>query len=69
MGIKVKLRKKPITGSRQSLYLDFYPAILNPKTGEYTRREFLGCYIYDKPGNPLDKMHNKDTLQRAEQIR
>ena len=45
MAIKVKLREKKISGKRLSLYLDFYPAIPHPKTGEPTRREFLGIYI------------------------
>ena len=81
MAIKVKLRQKAISGNRQSLYLDFYPPIPNPETGEQTRREFLGLYInsekgIDKTGkekkinlSPLDKQHNKETLQLAEQVR
>lgn len=69
MTTKVKLRQKTISGKRQSLYLDFYPAILHPETGVQTRREFLGLYIFDKAKNPIDKQHNKDTLQLAEQIR
>ncbi len=69
MIIKVTLRQKPISGNRQSLYLDFYPAIKNPDTGELTRREFLRLYLFDKSKNPIDKQHNKDTLQLAEQIR
>ena len=69
MAIKVKLREKKITGNRQSLYLDFYPAIPHPETGEPTRREFLGLYIFDKEKNPIDKQGNKETLQLAEQIR
>lgn len=69
MAIKVKLRHKPISGNRQSLYLDFYPAIPHPETGELTRREFLGLYLFDKPKNPIDKQHNKETMQLAEQIR
>lgn len=89
MAIKVKLRTKEISGNRQSLYLDFYPAIplekpFKNKKGELvteTRREFLGLYINvekikDKNGknkniklNPIDKNHNKETLQLAEQIR
>lgn len=68
MATKVKLRKKPIKGNRQSLYLDFYPAIVNTK-GQLTRREFLGYYLIDNPKTPLDKQHNKETLQIAEQIR
>ena len=69
MAIKVKLRQKLISGNRQSLYLDFYPAIPHPETGEPTRREFLGLYLFDKAKNPIDKQHNKETLQLAEQIR
>jgi len=69
MATKIKLRQKPISGNRQSLYLDFYPPIPHPETGEPTRREFLGYYIFDKPKNPFDKQHNKETLQLAEQIR
>jgi integrase len=81
MAIKVKLRQKPISGKRQSLYLDFYPAVTHPETGEQTRREFLGMYINaekvkDENGkikniklSPIDKQHNIDTLKIAEQIR
>ena len=69
MSIKVKLRQKNISGNRQSLYLDFYPAIPHHETGEPTRREFLGLYLFDKAKNPIDKQHNKETLQLAEQIR
>ena len=69
MAIKVKLRQKKISQNRQSLYLDFYPAIPHPNTGEPTRREFLGMYLFDKAKNPIDKQHNKETLQLAEQIR
>lgn len=68
MAIKVKLRQKPIKGNRLSLYLDFYPAIVN-ENGDLTRRDFLGLYIVDNPKLPLDKQHNKETLRIAEQIR
>ena len=69
MATKVKLRQRAISGNRQSLYLDFYPAIEHPETGEPTRREFLGLYLLNKPKNPIDKQSNKDTLQLAENIR
>ncbi len=101
MATKVKLRQKAISGGRQSLYLDFYPAIPNPETGETTRRQFLNLFlnneieieeqkyfdnngkeqkrfvpVLDRKGepkkvklNPIDKQHNKETLQLAEQIR
>lgn len=69
MATKVKLRKKGISGNRQSLYLDFYPAIPHPETGKPTRREFLGLYLFDKAKNPIDRQHNNETLLIAEQIR
>lgn len=69
MAIKVKLRQKAISGNRQSLYLDFYPPIPHPETGEPTRREFLGMYLFDKAKSVIDKQHNKETLQIAEQMR
>jgi integrase len=69
MTTKVKLRQKAISGNRQSLYLDFYPAIPHPETGEPTRREFLGLYLFEKVKSLIDKQHNKETLQLAEQIR
>jgi len=69
MAIKVKLRQKSISKGRQSLYLDFYPAIPHPKTGEPTRREFLGLYIFDKTKTPIDKLHNTETIKIAESIR
>jgi integrase len=47
MAIKVTLRQKPISKGRSSLYLDFYPAVLNSETGELTRREFLKMYVKD----------------------
>lgn len=78
MATKVKLRQKPISKGRKSLYLDFHPPIphpkpfLNKKTGVMvteTRREFLGLYIFEKPKNPIDKQHNTETLKIGERIR
>ena len=48
MATKVTLRQKPISGNRQSLYLDFYPPIKHPETGELTRREFLNLFIFNE---------------------
>ncbi|MFI0429221.1 tyrosine-type recombinase/integrase [Mariniflexile sp. HMF6888] len=69
MAIKVSLRQKKISKGRKSLYLDFYPAIPHPDTGEPTRREFLGLYIFEKPKSPFDKQHNTETLKIGESIR
>jgi len=67
--MKVTLRAKKIKGGKLSLYLDFYPAILNPKTGKTTRRQFLKKYVLENPKTTLDKRSKKETLLIAEQIR
>lgn len=54
---------------RKSLYLDFYPPIIHPVTGKQTRREFLKLYVYEKPKWEADKVHNKDTMILAQNIR
>jgi hypothetical protein len=66
---KVTLREKPISKGRSSLYLDYYPAILDRKTGKKTRREFLKMYVIDKPKNVIDKQHNKEVKALALNIR
>ncbi len=67
--IKVKVRKKPISNGRTSLYLDFYPAIPHPDTSKPTRREFLGLYLFNRPKTPADKKQNSETMALAENIR
>jgi integrase len=68
--VKVKVRKKKIGGGRLSLYLDYYPAILDPNgSGKLTRREFLKMYINEKTTTVLDKEYNKQQEGLAEQIR
>lgn len=81
MATKVSLRQKKISKGRKSLYLDFYPPIPHSETGELTRREFLGLYIFDevvKDENgknkkvklsSIDKQHNTETFKIAESIR
>lgn len=46
--MKVTLRQKPISKGRQSLYLDFYPPIVNPDTNRLTRRYFLDLYLFSE---------------------
>jgi site-specific recombinase XerD len=59
MSTHVHLRKKLIAGGKKlSLYLDFHPPIRHPKTGENTRREFLGRYLTTTPAD-LSEMINK----------
>jgi hypothetical protein len=60
MAIKVTLRMKPISGNRQTLYLDFYPAIIDPKTGKQTRREFLNTYVFSEVEIEEQKYNDKN---------
>ena len=69
MPIRVALRKKKISKGRLSLYLDFYPPIININTGKPTRREFLTMTIIESPKSKLDKKNNEETLKIAEQMR
>lgn len=63
----VKLRRKKLADNkRESLYLDYYPPILNQQTGSFTRREFLGMYVPINPKNELEKNQKKTTLLRAQ---
>jgi hypothetical protein len=66
---KVALRRRPISGARESLYLDFYPAIRDPYNMEMRRREYLGIYIYAKPRTEMEKEFNNEMLMKAEAIR
>jgi integrase len=64
----VKLRKKLLVSGMISLYLDFYPPILNTETNKYTRREFLKLYLFERPKNQIQKISNIETLHTAELI-
>ena len=66
---KVTVRKRPIKKGQTSLYLDFYPAIRNPKTGKLSRREYLGIYIYTNPTEKFQMEYNRSMLQKAELIK
>ena len=65
--MKVNLREKKLKNGKRSLYLDFYPPIINE--GKQTRREFLSLYVYEKPKTELEREHNKETRMLAETIR
>lgn len=65
----VTLRKKALANNKSSLFLDYFPPIINPKTGKESRREFLGLQIFDKPKDEIEKTHNKSTLEFADLVR
>lgn len=67
--IKVFLREKKINNNRRSLYLDFYPPIINSETNRQTRRQHLRIFVYEKPKDELQRKHNKDTKMLGERLR
>lgn len=67
--IKVFLREKGISNGRKSLYLDFYPPVINYETNKQTRRQHLRIFIYEKPKDELQRKHNKDTKMLGERVR
>ena len=66
---KVTLRSKKITDGKLSLYLDYYPPIIDSKTGKETRREFLKMAIYENPKSVDEKKHNSQTNDLAEIVK
>jgi integrase len=69
MAVRVKLRSKKISKGRLSLFLDFYPPIINVNSGKPTRREFLTMTVLENPKTFLEKKNNEDTQKIAEQLR
>jgi len=68
MAVKVFLRKKLISGGlKQSLYLDFIPAIPIPNSNRKTRREFLGKYLLTTREDIWDLIEKKEL--RIEKLR
>ena len=55
---KVKLRKRLLPSGKITLYLDFWPPLVNPNTGKASRREYLGIYLVNKPRTPEDREAN-----------
>ena len=68
MATKVKLRRKPITQGRESLYLDYYPPIREPETMNMIHKEYLGIYVFKEPKNQIQREYNEDMLLKAEAI-
>ena len=64
----VTLRKRTLPSGKISLYLDFFPAVYNPKTGKFSRREYLGLYMSVNPKNSKEKAINSESLYKAEII-
>lgn len=67
--IKVTLRKRPLEKNKVSLYLDFYPPIVDPQSGQKKRRDYLGFHIFANPKTRTEKEFNRICLLKAESIR
>ncbi|MCF3111247.1 hypothetical protein LL912_20845 [Niabella sp. CC-SYL272] len=53
------LRKKLLKSGKYSLFIDYFPPVWNPGKQIYTRREFLGLYLYKDAVTSLEKRENK----------
>lgn len=69
MASRVTLRQRELVSGKISLYLDFYPPILNMNTMRMTRREYLRILIEKDPTNPIDIKCNEEKIAIAEAIR
>ncbi|MCO6164507.1 site-specific integrase [Flavobacterium sp. NRK F7] len=67
--IKVTLRKKKLKSEKESLYLDYYPEIINPTTGAKTRREFLDLHVYINPKNQEERKYNQEAFEVANLVK
>lgn len=64
--IKVSVYKAKVAqGKETSLYLDFYPAVLNPYTGKTTRRLFLKLRLVVNPQTKDQRAANHEKEVRA----
>ena len=59
---KVTLRKRLLPSGKVTLYLDFYPAVRNPKTLKLSRREYLGIYLIKSHRTIQDREENAKKL-------
>lgn len=66
---KVTLRKREYPSGKVALYLDFYPAIRNPRTMQMSRRGYLGIYLIKSPRTVANRRANAMKLKQAEAIR
>ncbi|MCD8301522.1 MAG: site-specific integrase [Prevotellaceae bacterium] len=72
-----KLAAKVLSNGTESLFLDFYfgyemvySETLDRKVPrKERRREFLSLYLWQAPRTPIERQHNKDTLELAKRIR
>ncbi len=69
MKISINIRSRVNKGKNsntESLYLDFYPAVILPGREKPSRRVGLDLYRYLKPKKSEEKEHNREANQEAE---
>lgn len=71
MKVHLRQRKQTKAGSI-SLYLEIYKGAATTPDGKVKNirdYQYLNLYLIDKPKTPIDRQHNKETLQLAESIK
>lgn len=58
--VKVTLRFRMLPSGKETLYLDFYPPIKDPETGQPSRREYLGILVEPLKNRKGEYIFNKD---------
>ncbi|MDR1181628.1 MAG: site-specific integrase [Bacteroidales bacterium] len=58
--VKVALRFRMLDKGKETLYLDYYPAVIDPETGKHSRREYLGMYVFPLRKRNGELQTNKD---------
>ncbi|WP_319503743.1 site-specific integrase [Bacteroides graminisolvens] len=65
---KVTLRFRMLGTGKETLYLDYYPGVENPKTGELMRREYLGLYVVPLKKRTGEPQTNKDGSYKYSEV-
>lgn len=69
--MKISLKKKKISNGRLSLFLEYYKGKvvdLEGKSKHNREFEYLKEFLYENPKSQLERQHNKEKLQFAENI-
>jgi integrase len=70
--MKISIEKRKAKGDKLTLRLIYYYGYSTDDNGKVTHnreREALDLFLYEKPKTPIEKQHNKDTLNLAESIK
>jgi integrase len=62
--VKVTLRFRMLGDGKETLYLDYYPPIIDTETKKPSRREYLGMYVYPLKKRNGEFLKNTDGLHK-----